>query len=152
MGTLTDELRNISRSLNKAGIDYAVCGGLALTIYGFPRATFDIDLLIEPSSLEEALKVVGKHGFDIKGLDMSFKERAVEIRRVSKALDDGEILSLDLLLVTDQIKDVWRSRIELEWEFGVIPIISKEGLIRMKELAGRPKDIIDIETITNEEN
>ena len=37
---------------------------------------------------------------------MSFKERAVEIRRGSKIDDDSEVLSLDLLLVTTKVEDV----------------------------------------------
>jgi hypothetical protein len=40
----------ILEELEKNKIKYAVVGGLALTILGLPRATFDIDLLIEKKS------------------------------------------------------------------------------------------------------
>jgi len=46
--TLFDELNDIIDSLEKSGVEYAVCGGLALAVHGFPRATFDIDILIQP--------------------------------------------------------------------------------------------------------
>ena len=46
MATLLQELLDITSDLERNGIEYAVCGGLALTIHGFPRATFDIDVLI----------------------------------------------------------------------------------------------------------
>jgi hypothetical protein len=153
MATLLEELLGITSDLEKNGIEYAVCGGLALTIHGFPRATFDIDVLIREESLESAYQIAAKKGFDIKGLDMSFKERAVEIRRVSKIDEDGEVLSLDLLLVTPKVEDVWESREKLNLQAQDLWIVSHTGLIKMKELAGRPKDLIDIERLLgNEEN
>ena len=152
MATLLQELAEIISVLNHNEIEYAVCGGLALTIHGFPRATFDIDVLIKSESLEKAYKLAAERGYDIKGLDMSFKERAVEIRRVSKIDDDGEVLSLDLLLVTAQVEDVWETREKLMWENQDLWIVSREGLIKMKQLAGRAKDLIDIDRIQNEEN
>jgi hypothetical protein len=110
MATLLEELLGITPDSEKNGIEYAVCGGLSMAIHGFARATMDIDLLIQPESLEKAYQVAATKGFDIKGLDESFKERAGEIRRVSKIDDDGEVLSLDLLLVTPQVTNVWETR------------------------------------------
>ncbi len=152
MATLLDELSQLISALEENEIEYAVCGGLALTIHGFPRATFDIDILIQAESLEKAYKVAAEKGYDIRGLDMSFKERAVEIRRVSKIDDDGEVLSLDLLLVTPKVEDVWETRETLVWQDKTLWIVSQNGLIRMKELAGRAKDLIDIDRIKNEES
>ena len=100
MATLLDELSQLVTALERNEIEYAVCGGLALTILGFPRATFDIDILIRNESLDKSFSIAKEFGFDIHGLDMSFKERAVEIRRVSKIDEEGEVLSLDYLLVT----------------------------------------------------
>ena len=82
---------------------------------------------------------------------MSFKERAVEIRRVSKIDDDGEVLSLDLLLVTPMVEDVWETREKINVAENVLSIVSKEGLKKMKTLAGRPQDLVDIERLENDE-
>jgi hypothetical protein len=152
MATLLEELSEIISILNENNLEYAVCGGLALTIHGFPRATFDIDVLIKSDSLEKAYDLAAQKGYDIKGLDMSFKERAVEIRRVSKIDDDGEVLSLDLLLVTPQVEDVWETREKLFWENQDLWIVSQSGLIKMKQIAGRAKDLIDIDRLQNEED
>ncbi|HEX9929863.1 MAG TPA: DUF6036 family nucleotidyltransferase [Pyrinomonadaceae bacterium] len=152
MATLLDELSELISALNENQIEYAVCGGLALTIHGFPRATFDIDILIKDEWLEKAYEIAAKFGYDIRGLDISFKERAVEIRRVSKIDDEGEVLPLDFLLVTPHLEDVWRTRQKLIWENQDLWIVSTEGLIKMKELAGRAKDLIDIDRIKNEES
>lgn len=150
MATLFDELTNLIESFEKHDIDYAVCGGLAMAIHGFARATLDIDVLILSESLKKALEIAAHKGFDIKGLDISFKERAVEIRRVSKIDDEGEVLSLDFLLVTPQVQDVWDSKIEMTLEGKDYSIVSRNGLIKMKTLAGRPQDLADIERLENE--
>ncbi len=152
MATLLDELSQLISAFEENEIEYAVCGGLALTIHGFPRATFDIDILIREESLEKSYEIVKELGYDIRGLDISFKERAVEIRRVSKIDDDGEVLPLDFLLVTPHVEDVWETRQKLEWENKTLWIVSPDGLIKMKELAGRDKDLIDIGRIKNEES
>lgn len=152
MATLLDEFSQLISALNENEIEYAVCGGLALTIHGFPRATFDIDILIKAESLEKAYEIAAEIGYDIRGLDISFKERAVEIRRVSKIDNDGEVLPLDFLLVTQQLEDVWQTREKLNWQNQDLWIVSTEGLIKMKELAGRAKDLIDIDRIKNEES
>ncbi len=152
MSDLLTELSLITGSLEENKIEYAVCGGLALTILGFSRATFDIDILIREESLAECFEIVKGLGYDIPGMDMSFKERAVEIRRISKVDDDGEIISLDFLLVTPQVEDVWKTKGTVDWEGSPMGIVSREGLMRMKELAGRAKDLIDIDRMNNEKD
>ena len=49
---LYDELTNIVDALETASIEYAICGGIAVAIWAFPRATVDIDLLVQESSLD----------------------------------------------------------------------------------------------------
>jgi hypothetical protein len=152
MATLLEELSGLISALDENEIEYAVCGGLALAIHGFARATLDIDILIQSESLEKAYKIGAKNGFDIRGLDISFKERAVEIRRVSKIDDEGEVLSLDLLLVTPQVQDVWETREKIDFLGRRLSVVSREGLIKMKTLAGRPQDLADISRLENEES
>ena len=152
MATLLVELSQLISAFDENEVEYAVCGGLSLAIHGFARATLDIDILIQPESLEKAYKVGAENGFDIRGLDISFKERAVEIRRVSKIDANGEMLSLDLLLVTPQVRDVWETREKIDFLGKQLSVVSRDGLIKMKRLAGRPQDLADIERLENEES
>lgn len=151
MNDLIPELKGLVSLMDRRGIEYAVCGGLSMAIHGYPRATMDIDLLIRAESLEMVYQVGKDLGFDIRGLDISFKERAVEIRRVSKIIGE-DVLSLDLLLVTPSVEDVWASRETFDFEGGKLSVVSREGLIKMKTLAGRLQDLADIERIQNEED
>ena len=102
--------------------------------------------------MEKAYEIAAQKGFDIRRLDISFKERAVEIRRVSKIDDEGEVLSLDFLLGAPQVEDAWQSREKIDFLGKKLAVVSRDGLIKMKRLAGRAQDLADIERLENEES
>jgi hypothetical protein len=84
-----------------------------MAIYAFPRVTLDIDLLIEASSLENARRAVHELGFTLIAAPMNFHGGKVHIHRVSKIeTDTGETLSLDLLIVTPEIRSAWEGRMK----------------------------------------
>ena len=100
---IVDELRVLAVKLDEFGIEYALCGGMAMGVHGHLRTTIDIDMLVLPESLPQVLEVAGSLGYNIRGLDMDF--RAVDIRRVSKIDPDShDLLSLDFLLVRPTIQ------------------------------------------------
>lgn len=153
MFDLYEEFKSIVSALEEHGIDYAVCGGLAMAVHGFPRATVDIDLLILPEALEEAKRTARSLGFTIEAFPMTFAKGAMEIRRLSKIdPDTGIVLSLDMLLVTPQIVDIWQSRGEVEWESGRLMVVSRMGLIALKSGRSSPQDLADIQRLKEEEN
>ena len=150
---LYDELRNLIAALDEHKIQYALCGGIAMAIYNRPRATVDIDLLIGEDSLSKVIEVAKTLKYTVRGLDMTFANDTVEIRRVSKI--DGEtgfVLSLDMLLVTPQIQQIWDARVRADWEGGKLSVVSREGLIALKKLSGRPQDLADISALVEDAN
>ena len=52
-----------------------------------------------------------------------------------------------MLLVTSQIQQVWDSRVRANWEGGTLSVVSREGLIALKKLSGRPQDLADISAL-----
>ena len=143
---LLDELKKLINRLNEEKIEYALCGGLAMAIYALPRATLDIDILIEASSLETTRRAVHDLGFTLKDAPMGFHGGKVHIHRVSKIEPGtGETLVLDLLIVTPEIKSAWDSRMKVEWEHGTLSVVSPEGLILLKSFrrSGQDQDDID---------
>jgi len=63
---LYDELSKLIRLFDEHGIDYALCGGLAMAIHARPRATIDIDMLILSESLEKLLSAALTLGYNIR--------------------------------------------------------------------------------------
>jgi hypothetical protein len=143
---LLEELRALIETLSERQVEYALCGGLALGVHGLPRATEDIDLLVRRESVPAAFAAARQRGFDLESSPMRFKGGAVEIHRTVK-IARGDSLVLDLLAVTEPIEDVWSSRLCLPWRHGSIWTVSREGLIRLKSLSGRPQDLLDIERL-----
>lgn len=150
MTFLLDELKKVVKAFEDAKVDYAVCGGLAMGIQGFPRATMDIDLLIREESVDQAFRIAADLGFSIRGLDISFSDPRLEIRRISKIVDDA-VLCLDFLLVIDEIEDVWTTKERVPFEGQAMTVVSIDGLLTLKRRANRPQDVADIFRIEHEE-
>ena len=147
---LLAELRSVISSLDIAGIPYALCGGLAMAVHGFPRATVDIDILILGNDLDRLEVAVRPLGFNVADHPRSFRGGAIKIRRLSKLHPSEHPLSLDVLLVTPAVQQVWDDRQSMEWDFGKISVVSPAGLIALKSLRGSGRDQDDIKRLQGE--
>jgi len=142
---LIDELKRLITRLDEERIEYALCGGLAMAVYALPRATLDIDIMVEASSLDKTKQAVHDLGFILDAMPMEFHGGKVHIHRVSKIdPDTGETLVLDLLIVTPEIRQAWESRTKVEWEGGTLSVVSPEGLVLLKSFRRSGQDQDDI--------
>ena len=143
---LRTELLKIVRCLNDANIDYGLVGGLAVAVHGYVRATRDIEILIRHYDLAEARNALLPICYDLDAGIFKFDqgtETETQLFRVSRA--DGP--TLDLMLVTPILDEVWNSRETVKAYDTEIKVVSKAALIKMKELAGRYQDLADIESL-----
>jgi hypothetical protein len=145
---LFEELKNLVTRLNDAQKDYALCGGLALAVYGVTRATVDIDILIPKDSLAEILPIAEELGYRLHAKPMGFRDGAIEIHRVSKIdPETGDLFSLDFLFVTPHLEFIWKNRHPVSWEGGILWVVSRGDLIALKELRGSGQDLHDIQKL-----
>ena len=140
---LRTELDALTKSLDQAGIPYAVCGALALAIHGHPRATKDIDLITAPDQIEAVKAVARVHGFTLEALPMTFSSSGITVHRVSR-LAGAQILTLDILDGAGVLAPVWNARERVDTPRGPLWVVSRQGLITMKLAAGRPQDLADL--------
>jgi hypothetical protein len=146
MAQLLDDFRGITGELNARGVNYAVCGGWAMAIHGFLRATLDIDLLILTEDLDTVMTVARGFGYDVEGLPLNFDGGKTQIRRISRIdKESKQLITLDLLLVTESYTDALRTKRRVKWNDGEYSVVSIAGMKRMKKIAGRPKDLIDLD-------
>jgi hypothetical protein len=150
------ELEALIDALNADSVPFAICGGLALGLLGYPRATEDIDLLIQGEDLGRALAAAKRVGFDIPARKMIFGLRTGkhrEVQRVSK-LDEGtgDLLPLDFLVVNDELAEVWSTRVTIDVGPRKLSVVSRAGLATMKRLAGRTRDLADLEMLEGKED
>ncbi len=150
---ILDEFTGLVSRLESEGIEYATCGGLALAVHGFVRATKDIDLLICAEDLEKCLSVARNAGYDIEGLPLDFDQGSFQLRRLSKIDPETKsLITIDFILVTDAIRDVWADREHVNWGSGEAWVVSRKGLIKMKNAAGRDQDLVDIRRLEEAED
>lgn len=64
--------------------------------------------------------------------------------------DSEDLLSIDLLVVTAELEPVRADRVRVGWEDGELPVVSREGLVRMKRLRASGQDLDDIQALENE--
>ncbi len=150
---LSDTLLDVIRDLNRNGIAYAVCGGLAMALHGYPRATMDIDLLIEEGAFPQAVALAKKRGFTHDSGEMRLGEGRIRLHRLVMMLDAGrEPIPLDLIMATPMLSSIWKCRVRLEVMGEPIWILDREGLIAMKSLRGSGTDMDDIEKLKGDDD
>ncbi len=146
---IKDEFLAVLDALREAGIEHAVCGGWAVGIHGYPRATRDIDLLVQEDDVELITETLKPIGFTLSSGRISFKVGTPEeqrLYRISKVIDE-DLLMLDLMVVTPFLQKAWETRENYKFDNRLVPVVGLEGLIAMKETAGRPNDLRDIDEL-----
>jgi len=132
------------RSLNARKARYLVIGATAFPIYGYARATLDLDLFIEPTE-ENASRVraaLTDFGYDLTDV-------TVEELRTKKVLIRQYTLETDVHPFVKGItfEDAWARRVNDQIQGVPVAFASLDDLIRMKEAAGRPKDLEDLRVL-----
>jgi hypothetical protein len=146
---LTDEFQALIAALQGANVEYAVCGGMAMALHGYPRLTKDIDLLVLAADLPRVIAVAKQCGFDDDSGILTLGAAGpnpCQIHRVNKFQGEDHLI-LDLILVAPTLENVWAGRTQFEWQGQILPVVAAAGLARMKALAGRSQDIADIEAL-----
>lgn len=154
---MVSHLKGIFSSLHQHKVNYLLCGGIAVNLYGIPRMTADIDVLIdwEEANLENFEAAIHEHGyksnlfFGLKSLlsqEVRTKYRNERnLIAYSYSSDLFQSLSLDILVESPILfSDCW-ARKETKY-LGDIPItlLHLDDLILLKEYANREQDRADI--------
>ena len=148
------DVEEILRRLTAGGVDFVVIGGIALVLLGSARMTRDLDIVFAPD--DPNLDALGR-----VLVELDAKLRAIE-DEVPFAPDGATLRSVQLLTLTTSAGwfDVHRrvdgappyARLRANAErldlggFSVL-VASPNDLIAMKQAAGRPQDLIDVETL-----
>jgi len=138
------DIEGLLRSLNDHDARYVVIGAVAFPIYGYARATLDIDLFIQPTP-ENAQRV--RAALIAFGYDMS--DVTIDELLSKKVLIRQSVLETDIHPYVKGVdfEEVWKDRTEDRLGDTPVAFASLDHLIRMKEAAGRPKDLEDLRVL-----
>lgn len=139
-------LRKILKLSKQADAEFMLMGGLAVSVWGNPRATYDLDgvIRLDLTAVPEFLKSASETGLaydrnrpvkSIRGLSfitLTYSTRGKRVLLVDLFLARGDFMKTALLR---------KRRVKV---LGIeIPVISPEDLILQKLLSGRTRDIED---------
>ncbi len=143
---MLNQLKGVFSSCQKHEVKYVVIGGIASVLHGIPRATFDLDILIQASKdnatrLLEALEEAGLGTASLITAD-DLLEHEITIFK--------DIVRIDVQTSTPgiQFEDAWKNRVIMDYQGQEFFVVSKDDLIASKRAAGREKDLEDVRLLT----
>ncbi len=148
------------RALYEANVEYLLCGGLAVNIYGVPRVTADIDLMLDFSTenlrkfkqVAKGLSYAACIPIDIETLtSMQVRKQIVEQKNMiaySYYHEPATLMNLDVLVKTTlSFEYLWKRKAVRKFEDFEVFLISLPDLITMKKSTERKQDLQDVEIL-----
>lgn len=139
---MLNRLQDVFKSFQQHDVRYVVIGGVASVLHGVPRATFDLDILIEATTenAQRLLAALVEAGFATATMTDAQDIVAHEITVFS------DRVRIDVQTRTPGIsfQDAWRKRKTITYQGHAFFILSKEDLIASKRASARQVDIEDV--------
>ena len=146
---MLNRLQDVFRSFQHHDVRYIVIGGIASVLHGVPRATFDLDILIEatPENAERLLRALLDAGLGSASLTSAADLLAHEITMFK------DRIRVDVQTSTPGLtfQEAWTHHQVVSYQDQQFFIVSREDLIRSKRAAGREIDLEDIRLLTTTE-
>ncbi len=154
-------LEAIVRALNIAEVQYLIVGGVAVNAHGYVRLTRDVDIVLGLHSVNAAggllALLAAGYKMSIPALPEDFADREKrEDWRQSKQMivlklwsDEHRRTPVDIFVYEPfDFAEEFKTAPRFEISPGLwAPVVSLPTLLQMKQDAGRPQDLIDIEEL-----
>lgn len=135
-------------------VNFVLVGGAAGNVHTSPTLTLDLDICYErePDNIERLVKALREMNARLRGVDedVPFLLDAQTIAAGQNFTFRTDLGPLDILgkpAGVDGYEELRRNAIREPFDGIDIYVCSLEDLIRMKEAAGRPKDLIELEIL-----
>ncbi len=133
-------------ALTAADAEFLVVGAHALAAHGVPRATGDLDLWVRgtPENASKVLAALRSFGAPLFALSVEDLATPEVVFQIGVAP-----LRIDILtsITGVEFNGAWARRKEMELGGVRFGVLSREDLIRNKRATGRPKDLLDVESL-----
>lgn len=139
---MLNQLQEVFASLQNHQVKYIVIGGIAAVLHGVPRATFDLDILIEATS-DNAQKLLN-----------AFLEAKLG---TASLITYNELLANEITIFQDRVRidvqistpgikfeDAWGNKEIMKYQNQEFYVLCKSDLIASKKAAGRQVDLEDV--------
>jgi predicted nucleotidyltransferase len=141
---LPRDFKELLAEFARSGVEAVLVGGYAVAFHGRPRATKDIDLVLEgsPTNLERAAQALARFGAPPVVVEAVRNQAPEDIVYLGQPP-----LRVDLLLAIDGVEPAGLVARAVPAELDGVPVlvIGLSDLITNKRAVGRPQDLIDVE-------
>jgi hypothetical protein len=138
---MLDRLKAVFASFQNHDVRYVVIGGIAAVLHGVPRATFDLDILIDatPENARRLLQALLAAGMGTAALTTPEEVLANEITVFA------DRIRIDVQTRTPGVSfsEAWSNRETMDYRGQNFFVLSKADLIASKRAAGRPIELED---------
>lgn len=137
---------DLLRALSDAEARFLVVGAYAVSYHAEPRSTGDLDIWVEPTG-ENARRVhaaLAAFGAPLAQLSVE------DLTRPDVVFQMGvPPRRIDILTTVSGVgfQEAWAGRVEVAVEGLTFTVMGRDALIKNKRAAGRPKDLLDLETL-----
>ncbi|MBP7960746.1 MAG: hypothetical protein KA003_02180 [Caldilineaceae bacterium] len=139
---MLNQLQGVFSSFHDHDVRYVIIGGIAAILYGVPRATFDLDILIEatPENAQRLLDALLDAGLGTASLT------TVEALLAHEITIFRDKVRIDVQTSTPGLEfdDAWAKKEEMEYAGQVFYVASRQDIIASKRAAGRTRDLEDV--------
>ena len=146
LSAVAELLAGLRRAFEQLRVRWYLFGAQAALVYGAARLTADVDVTVETGDIptEVIVETLRRNGFDLSIEDPEF----VRATRVLPAVHVPTRIPVDIVLGGPGLEELFASRAhELDVAGVRVPVARAEDLIVMKVLAGRDKDLTDVEAV-----
>jgi len=138
------DTEGLLKSLNAHDVQDVLIGATAFPAHGYARATLDVDAFVSATraNVERVHAALVAFGYDLTAV-------SVDEMLTKKILIRQHILETDIhpFVAGATFEEVWDRRVTTQVGDTPTQVASLDDLIKMKEAAGRPKDIEDLRVL-----
>lgn len=139
---MLNRLTEVFRCLQRHDVRYVVIGGVASVLHGVPRATFDLDILIDATdeNSRRLLKALLEANFATASLTTAEDVLANEITIFK------DRVRIDVQTSTPGLTfdEAWERKDTMDYQEQTFYVVCKGDLIASKRAAGRDVDLEDV--------
>lgn len=135
-------LKDVFRSFQQNDVRYLIIGGIASVLHGVPRATFDLDILIQatPANVRRLLRAMKEAGLATASLTAPQEILANEIT----VFEDRVRIDVQTATPGLEFREAWKRRETMNYQGQDFYVVCKDDLISSKRASGREVDLEDV--------
>ncbi|NIP25074.1 MAG: hypothetical protein GWN67_14890 [Phycisphaerae bacterium] len=139
---MLNRLQDVFKFFQQHEVRYMVIGGVASVLYGVPRATFDLDILIEATTenAQRLLEALMEAGFGTATMTTA----AEIVKHEITVFNDRIRIDVQTSTPGVSFEDAWRRRKTVNYQGQDFFVLSREDLIANKRASARKVDLEDV--------